>query len=73
MLFRSQKEVTSQTIALKAEEAAALKIIEDQKVADELERDRIEDERQASIEAKQKELEQLKKDEEAITFEEKAV
>ena len=68
-----QKEVTSQTIALKAEEAAALKIIEDQKVADELERDRIEDERQAAIETKQKELEQLKKDEEAITFEEKAV
>ena len=67
------KEVTSQTIALKAEEAAALKIIEDQKVADKLERDKIEDERQASIQTKQKELEQLKKDEEAITFEEKAV
>ena len=33
------KEVTSQTIALKAEEAAALKIIEDQQIADKVEKD----------------------------------
>jgi len=34
-----QKEVTSQTIALKAEEAAELKAIEDQKIADKAEQD----------------------------------
>lgn len=67
------KEVTSQIIGLKNEEAAAQKAIDDQAVADKLERDKAEEERQAAIDAKQKELEQIKKDEEAITYEQKTL
>lgn len=53
-----QKEVTSQTIALKNEEAAALKAIEDQKIADEKERQEAkdaEDKRLAEEEKKREE------------------
>ena len=67
------KEVTSQIIGLKNEEAAAQKAIDDKAAADKLEREKAEEERQAAIDAKQKELEQIKKDEEAITYEQKVL
>ena len=50
-----QKEVTSQTIALKAEEAAALKAIEDQKIAEQNEADIAEIERLKNL-AEQKKI-----------------
>ena len=49
------KEVTSQTIALKAEEAAELKAIEDQKIADQAEKDAAEIERLKNL-AEQKKI-----------------
>jgi len=49
------KEVTSQTIALKAEETAALKAIEDQKIADQNEADIVEIERLKNL-AEQKKI-----------------
>jgi len=67
------KEVTSQIIGLKNEEAAAQKAIDDKAAADKLEREKAEEDRQAAIDAKQKELEQIKKDEEAITYEQKVL
>ena len=45
-----QREVTSQTIALKAEEAAALKVIEDKKAADDEKRDKDELDRKKKFE-----------------------
>ena len=54
-----QKEVTSQTIALKAEEAAALKAIEDQKIAEEKEAELLKDEEIAAGILKQEEADKL--------------
>lgn len=51
------KEVTSQTIALKAEEAAALKAIEDQKIADQNEADIVEIERLKTLAEEKKKIE----------------
>lgn len=51
------KEVTSQTIALKAEEAAALKAIEDQKIADQNQADLEEIERLKTLAEEKKKIE----------------
>ncbi len=69
-----QKEVTSQTIALKAEEAAALKAIEDQKKADEEEAKLLADEEAAAKKLKQEEADKAEIErKQKLADEEKAI
>ena len=69
-----QKEVTSQTIALKAEEAAALKAIEDQKKADEEEAKLLDDEAKAAKKLKQEEADKAEIErKQKLADEEKAI
>jgi len=65
------KEVTSQIIGLNAEVAAAKKVIDDEAKATQDAADIAEDERQKAIKEKNKTLEQLKLDEEAVSFQQK--
>ena len=65
------KEVTSQIIAFNAEVAAAKKVIDDEAKANQEAADTAEDERQNAIKEKNKILEQLKLDEEAVSFQQK--
>jgi hypothetical protein len=69
-----QKEVTSQTIALKAEEAAALKAIEDQKIAEEKEAKLLKDEEIAAGILKQEEADKAEIErKQKLADEEKAI